>query len=186
MPKKFFQRIMPRHETVRNSRSLKIFGRLLHDANLWHMNRRSASGAFAIGLFCAFIPVPFQMVLAAGAAIPFRVNLPLSVALVWVSNPITMPVLFYFCYLLGAMILDQPEQQFMFELSWEWLGNSITTIGPAFLLGCLIMAVVSSIVGYFAIRLLWRQSVVSAWRARRVRMSAHLKRRQEKKKNQLR
>lgn len=186
MPKKFFQRIMPRHETVRNSRSLKIFGRLLHDANLWHMNRRSASGAFAIGLFCAFIPVPFQMVLAAAAAIPFRVNLPLSVALVWVSNPITMPVLFYFCYLVGAMILDQPERQFMFELSWEWLGNSITTIGPAFLLGCLIMAVVSSIVGYFSIRLLWRQSVVSAWRARRARMSARLKRRQEKKKNQLR
>lgn len=191
MPKKFFQRIMPRHETVKNSRSLKIFGRLLHDANLWHMNRRSASGAFAIGLFCAFIPVPFQMVLAAAAAIPFRVNLPLSVALVWVSNPITMPVLFYFCYLIGAMILDQPERQFMFELSWEWLGNSVTTIGPAFLLGCLIMAVVSSIVGYFAIRLLWRQSVVNAWRARRARMKRRLAAKNAaksaaKKKNQLR
>lgn len=170
MPRKFIQRIMPKHETVRNSRSLKVFGRLLHDANLWHLNRRSAAGAFAVGLFCAFIPVPFQMVIAAAAAIPFRVNLPLSVALVWVSNPITMPVLFYFCYLIGASLLEQPSQAFAFELSWQWLGQSITTIGPAFLLGCLIMAVVSSLVGYFTISILWRQSVVSAWRERAARM----------------
>lgn len=177
MPRKFIQRIMPNHETVKNSRSLKIFGRLLHDANLWHLNRRSAAGAFAVGLFFAFIPVPFQMVLAAAAAIPFRVNLPLSVALVWVSNPITMPVLFYFCYLLGAFILDQPSQAFSFELSWQWLGESIATIGPAFLLGCFIMAVVSSVVGYFSISLLWRQSVVNAWRERTQRMLEKAKQR---------
>lgn len=177
MPRKFIQRIMPNHETVKNSRSLKIFGRLLHDANLWHLNRRSAAGAFAVGLFFAFIPVPFQMVLAAAAAIPFRVNLPLSVALVWVSNPITMPVLFYFCYLVGAFILDQPSQVFSFELSWRWLGESIATIGPAFLLGCFIMAVVSSIIGYFAINLLWRQSVVNAWRERAQRMLEKAKKR---------
>ncbi|WP_417664999.1 DUF2062 domain-containing protein [Pseudidiomarina sp.] len=170
MPRKFIQRIMPNHETVRNSRSLQVFGKLLHDANLWHLNRRSAAGGFAVGLFCAFIPVPFQMVLAAAAAIPFRVNLPLSVALVWVSNPITMPVLFYFCYLIGTWLLGQPSQAFAFELSWQWLGHSITTIGPAFLLGCLIMAIVSSLVGYFTISLLWRQSVVSAWRERAQRM----------------
>lgn len=177
MPRKFIQRIMPDHETVKNSRSLKIFGRLLHDANLWHLNRRSAAGSFAVGLFCAFIPVPFQMLLAAAAAIPFRVNLPLSVALVWISNPITMPVLFYFCYLVGTLVLGQPSQTFAFELSWQWLGQSISTIGPAFLLGCLIMATISSIVGYFAISLLWRQSVVSAWRERAQRMIEKAKQR---------
>lgn len=166
MPRKFFQRIMPNHEAIKSSRSLKIFGRLLHDANLWHLNRRSASGAFAIGLFCAFIPVPFQMVLAAALAIPFRVNLPLSVALVWVSNPITMPALFYLCYLVGTWIIGAPSQPFHFELSWQWLADSITTLGPAFLLGCLVLGTLASIIGYFVIRLLWRQSVVSAWRAR--------------------
>lgn len=175
MPKKFIQRIMPSHDSVRASRGLKIFGKLLHDANLWHLNRRSAAGAFAVGLFCAFIPVPFQMVLAAGLAIPFRVNLPLSVALVWVSNPITMPVLFYICYLVGNALIGSPEQQFHFELSWQWLGNSLSTIGPAFLLGCLILGTITSIAGYFSISLLWRQSVVSAWQARKARMLASLK-----------
>src|SRR5690554_5249096 len=170
MPRKFIRRIMPKHEAVKNSKSLKIFGSLLHDANLWHLNRRSASGSFAVGLFCAFIPVPFQMLIAAAAAISFRVNLPLSVSLVWISNPITMPVLFYFCYLLGAWLINAPSQPFAFELSWQWLAHSISTIGPAFLLGCLIMAVISGILGYFTISLLWRKSVVNAWRLRAQRM----------------
>ncbi|KFZ30010.1 hypothetical protein IDAT_02710 [Pseudidiomarina atlantica] len=176
MPRKFMQRIMPNHEAVKNSRSLKVFGKLLHDANLWHLNRRSAAGAFAIGLFFAFIPVPFQMVLAAAAAIPFRVNLPLSVALVWVSNPITMPPLFYFCYKVGTWLIGAPSQPFYFELSWQWLGDSITSIGPAFLLGCLIVGTVVSIAGYFVVSLMWRQSVVNAWRARTHRARKNLKR----------
>lgn len=166
MPRKFIRSIMPSHESIRASRSLKLFGKLLHDANLWHLNRRSASGAFAVGLFCAFIPVPFQMFLAAGAAIPMRVNLPLSVSLVWVSNPITMPPLFYICYLVGSWVIGEPPQPFAFEASWEWLVSSINTIGPAFLLGCFILGLLASVTGYITIRLLWRQSVVRAWRAR--------------------
>lgn len=177
MPRKFIQRIMPDHESIRRSRGVKLFGSLLHDANLWHLNRRSAAGAFAVGLFCAFIPVPFQMVIAAALAIPFRVNLPLSVALVWVTNPITMPVIFYLCYLLGNALIGHPEHQFNFELSWQWLGESISTIGPAFLLGCFIAGTVASIVSYFVISALWRQSVVNAWKARQKRMLEQLKKR---------
>jgi Uncharacterized protein conserved in bacteria len=93
MPKKFFQRYMPKRETLRDNKALRVFGSLLHDPNLWCLNRRSASGAFAVGLFMAFVPLPSQMIMAAGLAILFGVNLPLAVALVWVSNPITMPVL---------------------------------------------------------------------------------------------
>ncbi len=65
MAKKTIQRFLPDPNKIRHHKSLKIFGKLLQDANLWHLNRRSARGAFAVGLFFAFIPVPFQMVLAA-------------------------------------------------------------------------------------------------------------------------
>ncbi|MEX1220591.1 MAG: DUF2062 domain-containing protein [Idiomarina sp.] len=167
MPRKFIRSIMPSHAKIRDSRSLKMFGKLLHDANLWHLNRRSASGAFAAGLFCAFIPVPFQMFLAAAAAIIFRVNLPLSVSLVWVSNPITMPPLFYICYQVGAWMIGETPQPFAFELSWEWLFDSIATIGPAFLLGCFVLGLIASSLGYIVIRILWRISVVREWQARK-------------------
>jgi uncharacterized protein (DUF2062 family) len=109
-------------------RHLKILGPLIHDPNLLHLNRRSVSGAVSVGLFIAFIPVPFQMLLAAITSIFVRVNLPISVGLVWVSNPLTMPPLFYFAYKLGAWILHAPPQHFTFELSFDWLSQSLGMI----------------------------------------------------------
>ena len=166
MAKKTIQRFLPDPNKIRHHKSLRIFGRLLQDANLWHLNRRSARGAFAVGLFFAFIPVPFQMVLAAAGAILFRVNLPISVALVWLTNPLTMPPIFYGSYLVGTLILKQPEQHFVFEASWSWFLESIETIGPAFLLGSLVCASIASIIGYFGIDIIWRRSVKKAWLSR--------------------
>ncbi|MDO6635959.1 DUF2062 domain-containing protein [Pseudoalteromonas carrageenovora] len=167
MAKKTIQRFLPDPNTIRHHKMLKIFGRLLQDANLWHLNRRSARGAFAVGLFFAFIPVPFQMVLAAAGAILFRVNMPISVALVWLTNPLTMPPIFYGSYLVGTLILNQPEQHFVFEASWEWFLQSIETIGPAFLLGSFVCASIASIIAYFGIDIIWRRSVKKAWLARK-------------------
>jgi len=166
MAKKIIQRFLPDHDKIKNNKSLKIFGSLLHDANLWHLNRRSARGAFAIGLFFAFIPVPFQMILAAALAIPFRVNLPLSIALVWITNPLTMPPIFYGSYLVGATVLGQHGQDFSFEPTVQWLVDSLSTIGPAFILGSLICASVAALIGYFGINLLWQASVRRAWKNR--------------------
>jgi len=166
MPKKAIKRLMPDHQSVKENKYLKIFGNLLHNANLWHLNRHSVAKAFAVGLFFAFIPVPFQMVLAAGAAILFHANLPLSIALVWLTNPLTMPVIFYACYVVGAWVLAEPPQEFVFEASWQWVVDSLSTIGPAFLLGCGILAVVFSILGYVGIQTLWRYSVIKAWKSR--------------------
>lgn len=157
---------MPSHQKIKQQRVLSVFGTLLHDPNLWHLNRRSAAGAFSLGLFFAFWPVPFQMWLAAALAIPFRVNLPLSIATVWLTNPFTMPPIFYGAYLIGASVMGLPAQEFAFELSWDWVVQSMATIGPAFLLGCLICSVVFSLIGYFALTYLWRMSVTKAWKKR--------------------
>lgn len=169
MPKKFIRRFMPHPDKVRNHKHLRIFGKLLHDPNLLHLNRRSVSGAFAVGFFFMWIPVPFQMLLAAAAAIIFRVNIVISVPLVWISNPLTMPPMFYFAYRLGAWILDRPPGNFRFELSLEWLGNSLSTYGVAFILGCIVMATMSAAVGYISIRLLWRWHVIAQWKKKRTR-----------------
>lgn len=166
MPKKLIQRCLPDHHKIKNQKSLKIFGTLLHDPNLWHLNRKSVSGAFALGLFNAFIPVPFQMWLSAAGAILFRVNLPIAVVIVWLTNPFTIPPIFFGCYLLGAFVLGQDQQHFHFELSWNWLIESMSTIGPALLVGCTICAFTFSIIGYFSMNLLWRISVKNDWKKR--------------------
>ncbi|MDM7860660.1 DUF2062 domain-containing protein [Alteromonas sp. ASW11-36] len=166
MPKKFIRRLLPDHKSVVENRYMAIFGKLLHDPNLWHLNRRSACGAFGIGLFFAFWPVPFQMIFAAALAIPARVNLPLSIATVWVTNPFTMPPIFYGAYKVGSTVLGTDMSEFAFELSWEWVANSLSTIGPAFLLGCAICSVIAGILGYYGLNYLWRWSVVKSWQTR--------------------
>ncbi|WP_100657139.1 DUF2062 domain-containing protein [Alteromonas flava] len=176
MPKKFIRRLLPDHKAVVENRYISIFGKLLHDPNLWHLNRRSAAGAFAIGLFFAFWPVPFQMWLAAAAAIPFRVNLPLSIATVWITNPFTMPPIFYGAYKLGSTVLGTEMDSFAFELSWAWVTNSLTTIGPAFLLGCALCSIMGGIVGYYGLNTLWRWSVVKSWQARQQRRKSAARR----------
>ena len=167
MPKNLIKRFMPDPQKVRNHKHLKIFGKLLHDANLWHMNRRSVAGAFAVGLFFAWVPVPFQMVLAAAGAIIFRTNLPISVGLVWLTNPVTMPPLFYGAYLFGAMILGHSGGKFNFEPSFDWLLHGLDTVWMPFLLGCLLLGILSSVTGYITIRLLWRLHVVRLWEAKK-------------------
>lgn len=167
MPKKFIRRFLPDHNKVRTHKYLQMFGTLLHDPNLWHLNRRSAKGGFGIGLFFAFWPVPFQMIFSVAAAIPLRVNIPVAVATVWITNPLTMPPIFYMAYRVGSTVLGTEMGEFEFQLSWTWLIQSVSTIGPAFLLGCAICSVVAGLVGYFAMDLVWRWSVVKAWQQRR-------------------
>lgn len=172
--KKFIQRFSPNQQTVKDHKMLKMFGSILHDPNLWMLNRRSAKGAFGIGLFCAFWPIPFQMALSAALAIPLRVNLPLALATVWVSNPFTMPALFYCAYLVGSTVLGTEMSHFNFELTWAWFGDSLMSIGPAFLLGCLICSIVAGAIGYFTLEIIWRWSVVKAWEERQRQKRKHI------------
>jgi uncharacterized protein (DUF2062 family) len=173
MPKKFINKFLPDHKTIREQKFLKLFGSMFQDPNLWHLNRHSASGAFGIGLFFAFWPVPFQMWLSAFAAIPLRVNLPLSIATVWLTNPLTMPPIFYGAYKVGAWVLGTDVGEFEFQLSWEWLMGSVNTIGPVFLLGCMICSVVFGSLGYATMNFLWRRSVIKSWQARRAKRKCH-------------
>lgn len=169
MPKRLLKRLMPEHRRIKEHRHLQFFGALLHDPNLWHMNRRSVAGAFSVGLFVAFLPVPFQMVIAAALAIPSRVNLPISVGLVWLTNPVTMPPILYFCYKIGAWLLNEPTKTLAFEPTFDWLTTELASIWQPFLLGCLLVATVSAISGNLLIRGLWRLQVVRNWEARKLR-----------------
>ncbi|PCS24280.1 DUF2062 domain-containing protein [Candidatus Enterovibrio escicola] len=174
MPKKIIKKYLPKNDIIHKFKSLALFGNLLYNQNLWCLNRQSASGAFAVGLFMAFVPLPCQMIMAAGLAIMFGVNLPLSVALVWITNPVTMPVIFYGAYKLGSFLLNRSEQHFHFELSGGFLMHQMSKIGPPFLLGSLILGIVFSLLGYFIVRGIWRYAVIRNWKKRRLRLPKNL------------
>jgi len=169
VPRRLLKKIMPDHKTIREHKYLSCFGTLLHNPALWHMNRHSVAKAFAVGLFFAWVPVPFQMVLGAGGAILFHANLPLSVALVWLTNPVTMPPMFYGAYKLGAWLLGEELQHFDMELSFAWLQHEMSLVWAPFLFGCLVLGVVSALLGYFGIQVVWHRMVVKRWRKRHLR-----------------
>jgi uncharacterized protein (DUF2062 family) len=165
--KHLMRRLAPDSKTLKEHRHFQVFGRLLHDPSLWHLNRRSAAGAFAVGLFMMYMPPFGQMLMAAAAAIAFRVNLPISVALVFVTNPVTIPPMFYFAYLVGAWVLGRAVAPFDLEF-WAQPANWVTILSPL-ALGCLLCAIACSALGYFGVHLAWRWHVARHLQRRRAR-----------------
>ena len=156
---------------ITDHKSLKVFGNALYRPQLWRLTRRSVSRAFFVGLFSAFVPMPCQMVLAAGLAMITRANLPLAVALVWITNPLTMPMLFYIAYLIGKKILQAPDHEFSFELSWQWWLEQLDYTVKPFLFGSLFMGIVLGIICSVLVRLIWRYYTIRTRKKRRLRMA---------------
>jgi hypothetical protein len=169
MTRKIIRRWLPDPKHIHTQPILRPVAHWLHHSSLWYLNRRTAAGACAVGLFWAFIPIPWQMLPAAITAIALRVNLPVSVALVWITNPLTMPPIFYFTYKIGSWLLRTQPRAVQFELSWAWLTGELTVVWQPFLLGSLVVAIAASALGYFAMRGFWRLHAVRDWQRRRDR-----------------
>lgn len=170
MPKKFIKRYIPDHKTIRDHKHLKFLGKLLHDPNLWHLNRHTVPGAVSVGLFAAFIPGPVQMLLAAFGSIIFRVNMPLAIALTFITNPFTVPPIAYFSYKIGTWILRMPEHKFEIQMSIQWLWDELNTIGGPFLLGTLVLSLVSAVIGNLIMRGMWYWHIMLYLKKRRQRV----------------
>ncbi|MBX2824933.1 MAG: DUF2062 domain-containing protein [Gammaproteobacteria bacterium] len=186
MPRKTIQRYLPSATQIRDSRVLSWIGGTNEDGagaagaseqkwianpQLWHLNRRSVSGAVAVGLFVAWLPVPLQMVLAAFLASVLHVHLLISVLMVWVSNPLTFPALLYVAYRVGALLVGVEPATTGFEASWAWLSSTFQHSWQPLLAGCLFMGALSGVVGFFFTRILWRIQLVKRWQERRVRLA---------------
>lgn len=172
MPRRFLKRYLPDPARMRRERSLRVFGDALYDPNLWHLNRHSAALAAAVGLFCAFIPVPMQMILAALVAVWLRCNLPIAVILVWITNPVTIPPIFLFTYSVGAMMLGREIRLTEIDLSLEWLTEHVSGALLPLLLGSLTVGLIAAGVGYLATLWIWRFHVIRRWQERLARRRA--------------
>lgn len=169
MPKEFFKKYSPDPKQLKKNKALAILGDHLYRPSLWHLNRHSVAKAFAVGLFCAWLPLPFQTLIAATLAVIFCAHIPLSVVLVFLTNPITIPPMFYFAHWLGNKLLLKEAGDFNFELSWEWLTTGMLQVWQPLLFGSLILGIISSTLGYVAIHLIWRYNIKLRWQKRKER-----------------
>ncbi|MEO5342093.1 MAG: DUF2062 domain-containing protein [Gammaproteobacteria bacterium SHHR-1] len=169
MPKKLIRKYLPDPVTLKGHRIMRVFGRLIHDPNLFHLNRRSVSGSVFVGLLCALLPIFPQMLTSAALAIVLRVNLPISVGLVWITNPFTIPPIFYACYRIGAWLLGEPTRIEGFRMSPEWIESVFGQIWQPLLLGGLVCGLISGALGFILVRLFWRWHVLNDLAQRRAR-----------------
>lgn len=183
MPKSLLKRYIPSPEQIHAMKGLGFLRKYLSHPSLWHLNRRSASLAALVGLFCACLPIPFQMVPATLLAVWLRVNLPLVIALVWITNPLTILPFMYAGYGLGSLALNVPMLSWseIEELALAALQTSSSVSAPdidlltqlkPFFLGSVLLGLVTGCVGYVGMRLFWRWHVLRAWRRRAQRRAS--------------
>jgi hypothetical protein len=169
MPKKLLKRYLPDPKKIKEIKALEFLGDKLHSPNLWHLNRRSVSRAFAIGLWAMYTPpLPWQQVIAAIGAIYFNANLPIAVALVWITNPLTWLPMYYFAYEVGAYAMGTPTPSFD-QFSELFSIDKAMELGTPLLLGCFILMNLGAVIGYFGIQYLWLRSVLHQWELRKFR-----------------
>lgn len=179
MPRKYFRKFMPSVDKIREVKALSLFGEALFHPALWHLNRRSAAGGVAVGLFCGLIPGPLQILGAAIVCLVARVNLPVAIVATLYTNPFTIVPLYLLAYQIGSFVLGTrggtpaappPE--------WNWsamvasanaIGEWMLGLGAPLALGVFLLACLLSATGYFVVRVAWSVYLRSAWQQRRQR-----------------
>ncbi len=120
-------------------------------------NRKMISKGVFIGIFIAFIPMPMQMALVL-AVMPFtRFNVPIALAMCWLSNPFTMPPMYYMEYLTGSFILG--TQVAPVEMTLDWFSANIDDIFIPLYFGTALYSIFGSLTAYWAVNHFWKGSV---------------------------
>lgn len=175
VPRKFFRKYLPSHESLTGNPFLARFGSFLTHPNLWHLNRRSVAGGVAVGLLAGLVPGPTQVLSATVLSAVLKVNLPVAVFMTLYTNPLTIVPLYIAAYQVGAWVTksqndgppapfsfaDKPWSEWMPAL-WEWL----LSMGKPLAVGLPLFALLLAVVGYFAVRGGWRLWVTHAWQKR--------------------
>ncbi len=122
------------------------------------INRKSISRGVLIGLFWGFIPMPMQM-LAVLSITPFiKFNVPIAISMVWLSNPLTMPFMYYMEYQTGNFLLGNPSLDNI-NLNLDWFSQNWDKIITPLYVGTIPYSLGVSTFVYFIINKLWIDAI---------------------------
>jgi uncharacterized protein (DUF2062 family) len=115
------------------------------------------SRAVYLGLFIAFIPMPMQMAAVLLFMPLFRFNVPIALAMCWMSNPFTMPPMYYMEYLTGSFFLGIKVQPV--EMTLQWFSDNMDNIFIPLYTGTFFYSVFGSTLAYLVVNYFWKGSV---------------------------
>ena len=175
--RRHLRKYLPHPDSISDNRWLRPFRSSLLHPRLWHLNRHSAAGAVAVGLFCGLIPGPLQMIGAAIGALVFKVNLPLAMFVTLYTTPLTIVPLYLVAYEIGRLAIGDnghfvppPDLDVSNLAAWahaamEWMFG----LGKPLGIGLPLLASLLAVAGYFATKAAWRIWLIRAWRRRQLR-----------------
>lgn len=166
---------VPTREQLERSRVLRPVAHRVLAPALWRFTRRSVPRGAALGLFVGiFLMIPgIQIAGAALLALPFRANVPIAAAMTFLSMPATTPFILYGAVRLGNGVLGRSaDASGMMALIdshagvGQWAAWLWSEAAPALMLGLLLVATISAVVGYVAAAVIWRWRIAAKWRSR--------------------
>ena len=119
--------------------------------------RKMVSRGVSLGIFIAMIPMPLQM-LAVLVFMPFfRFNVPVALIMCWLTNPFTMPFIYYMEYITGSFFLGLEVQNV--EMNLEWFTNNLQNIIFPLYFGAIFYSIILAWLAYYLLIHLWKKSV---------------------------
>lgn len=145
-----------RHQAAIRKNKNGWMARFMH-SSLFSLKTAPFCRGLSIGMFWAFVPMPFQMVPATLFCLLSYANLPIALLSVWISNPLTYIPIFYAQYKIGMWLYADEEGGALGKMDFNDFSdfyNSSAEVAPEFLLflvkGGLTMAIVCAVLGYVA------------------------------------
>jgi uncharacterized protein (DUF2062 family) len=168
---------MPKREELEANRFVAPFARR-HE--LWRFTRRSVPRGVAIGLLVGiFALIPgVQIVGAALLCVPCRGNIPIAVAMTFLSNPATTPFIIAGSIAIGNALGFHADLGTFNGLyahgagAREWAYWLVSDAAPALLLGLFVISTVAASIGYLIASFVWRWWVGHKRRTRHRRPDA--------------
>lgn len=142
-----------RHPFIRRRPWLKALLAPLFAKNLWQPCLHSVARGFAIGVFCALLPIPFQTLIAALWCLSSRGNIPTGMATCWLTNPFTHPPIIVAQIELGHWIRQHVDIPIPFNRTRtiDFLGFTISGSPADFIVGVLLSACLLSLLAYVSV-----------------------------------
>ena len=169
----WIKRHSPSREELLESRFVKPFAHRVAHSHLWRFTRTSVRRGTALGLFVGiFFLIPGAQILGVALlALPFRANIPIGVAMTFLSNPATTPLLIAAAVWLGNDRFGLHANVATFSIMidkgasvGEWARWLLSDAAPALIAGLFVISVVTAVVGFLLAAVIWDNWIRLRWR----------------------
>jgi uncharacterized protein (DUF2062 family) len=147
-------RFLKHPRKLRERPVMRWFARHFLDKRVWRPTQHTLAGGMAVGMFITLQLLPIQTPAAIILAAIFRVNIPIAIALCWLSNPFTFVPIGGLEYAIGkwflALYTKVPTTPFPDHLpdslvdAWVVLKEH----APVMLIGGILLGAVVSVLSY--------------------------------------